>query len=179
VAKYIYAAILGLIGAVIIHIIMLFLIPHWTGQLLWDRLRQDIPPYQFTVLPAGNPIAQRADPLLPIRVCRFDLSENPIHLTAAGNAPFWSLSIYSEKGDNLYSISSSSAPDGILDIFAMDPQEVMDFKHNLPDDDADSVILGLNAGRNFAVLRVLSPSPDWNQAAAAFWASAQCRPLKD
>lgn len=175
-AKLLYAVLLGLIGAVIVHITVLLLIPHYTGALLWQRLSRETPAYQFAALPAGDPIAKTADPFFRLRLCRFNLEDNPVHLTAAGNVPFWSLSIYTQKGENIYSINSSTAPGGILNMVVLDPPDLMDFKHNMPEAYADAALTALNGSKNFIILRALLPSADWQKQVDAFFKAAKCAP---
>lgn len=173
-AKFLYAVLLGLVGAIIVHITVLLLIPYYTGSLLWVRLSRETPYYQFSALPAGNPVAKTADPFFRLKLCRFDLEESPVHLTAAGRVPFWSLSIYTQKGENIYSINSSTAPNRALDMIVIDPLELMDFKHNIPEAYANSALTALNGGKNFIVLRALLPSADWQNQVEDFFASAKC-----
>lgn len=174
-AKLLYTLALGLIGAVIVHLTILLLVLPYSSSLLWSRLIRETTPWHFVDLPAANPIRKTADPFFRLQLCRFNLEESPARLTAAGNVPFWSLSIYTQRGENIYSINSHTAPGGVLDMIAVSPLEMMDFKHNLPPAYAGSAVTALNDGNNFAVLRALLPSPDWQEQVAGFFASAKCR----
>lgn len=173
-ARLCYALLLGLFGAALVHIGIILLVPHYTGAALWNELKAEIPAYQFTALPRAGKLAARADPFLRQIFCRFNLADGPVRLSAAGAAPFWSLAVYSAKGEALYSITDSSAPGGAVDVIIIDPAEFMDFKHNLPEAYTDSAYAALNGGRNFAVLRVLVPSADWREETDAFLQTAKC-----
>lgn len=172
--KFLYAAILGIIGAIIVHILVLFLVPHYARPLLWRELDAAIPPYYFAPPPKGSIIAQTADPFFRLRLCRFDLEESPVHITARGAVPFWSLSFYTQKGENIYSISSSTAPDAKLDIVAIDPSEAAEFKHNAPAAYENSAYAALTGSKNFIVLRILLPSPDLQKQTENFLSSLKC-----
>jgi len=174
VAKFCYIVIVGLLGAVLAHIGILLLVPYYAGSQLWTELKAELPAWQFTALPPQARLNRAADPFFRRIFCRFDLNEAPARLSAAGSAPYWSLAIYNAEGENIYSLTGAGAPDGRLDIIAIDPAELMDFKHNLPDKYADAALAPLNDGKNFAVLRVLVPSADRAAEAEVFLRSAQC-----
>jgi len=175
VAKFAYIMLLGLLGAAAAHIGILLLVPHYAGSQLWTGLSADLPAWQFSPLPPQAAAAQRADPFFRQIYCRFNLSESPAHLTAGAGAPFWSLAIYNAEGENIYSLTSATAPDGALDLIAIDPAELAEFKRNPPDIYAETNFAALNDGRNFAVLRALVPSADREAEAAEFLRRARCR----
>jgi len=174
VAKLLYAVLLGLIGAVLVHLTVLLLILPYSGSALWTRLSRETTAYRFVTLPADNPVSKTADPFFRLKLCRFNLEESPAHLAAAGDVPFWSLSIYTQKGENIYSINSNTAPDNVLNMIAVNPLEIMDFKHNMPEAYIGAAVAALNSSNNFAILRALLPSADWQKQVEDFFAGAKC-----
>ncbi|UXM96278.1 hypothetical protein N5853_06630 [Bartonella sp. HY329] len=174
-----YIALMAVLGAIIVHITLLFLYPTLQQQVFWGEIKQLAPANQFTALPAQNSIIQETDPIAQIRLCHFDLSNNPIHFYAKGNVAFWSLSIYNDKGDNLYSINDRTSPDQILDLVLGDPIQIMDYRQIIADKIKKPVLTQQSLDRGFAILRVLKPSNDWQKNIDTFFSSAKCSEISD
>jgi len=82
VGKLLYCLLASFLGMVIVHICVLFLIPTYAGNPLMERLEKQSAPWQFVPIDGDNPIAARQDPTFRLRICHFDLNEEPIHLAA-------------------------------------------------------------------------------------------------
>ncbi len=96
--RFIYTALLAIIGAIIVHICVLFLIPYWAQDNIWTALKKSGTSYQFVDFTPNNPIQQSADPLFLLKVCRFNLENGPVHLKALKTRQFWSLAAYTHDG---------------------------------------------------------------------------------
>jgi len=183
VIKFCYCSALTLMGAVIVHIGLLFFIPSYAGNSISARLallQEAQEEGHFIALDREDPIVARLDPAFRLRACSLDLNEGPVRLTAAGDVPFWSLSLYGEDGSNLYSINSRIMPAGQLDLVIGDPIQIMDYKHNnalegqgIGGQD-ESVTTQHNIARGFVILRAYSPSSDWEFLVNSFLDSARC-----
>jgi len=181
VIKFFYGLLLSFFGAVIVHICIILFIPSYTGHLLMERLKKQHAGWQFVTLDPEHPIAARLDPAFRLRICHFDLSEEPIHLTAEGNVPFWSLSLYDQDSNNLYSLNSRIMPGDRLDLVVGTPIQIMDYKRDSATDDplftqqqSNSILTQHSILEGFIVLRTYVPSADWDLLAEAFLQSARC-----
>lgn len=179
VNRLFYAIVLGLLGAVIVHICVLLLVPHYARYNAWSWLRQDARAYRLQDLDADNPVMKTADPLFRLKACYFNLANGPVHITAKGQVPFWSLSIYNHTGINLYSLNNRTAPNGALDMVVSDPIQMIDFKQSMAATYMHSVLTAQNISNGFFILRVLKPSADWDKQVEAFLASASCQQIND
>jgi len=175
VIRVCYYLLLIFFGAVIVHISVLMLIPTYVGHPVMERLYSQGAPWQFMALEDDNPIMVRQDPAFHLLVCYFDLREDLVHLSAEGNVQFWSLSLYDEDANNLYSLNSRVMPGGKLDLVIGDPIQIMDYKQdNKTEEKEDSILTQHNITEGFVILRAYVPSADWETAAETFLQSAQC-----
>lgn len=176
-AKLFYAVVLGLLAGVIVHICVLLLVPYYARYNTLSQLQRSGPLYRFQNPGRDNPAVKTSDPLFRLEICAFSLANSPVHVTATGQVPFWSLSIYNDTGINLYSLNSRTAPNGMLDMVVSTPIQMIDFRQALPEAYLNSVLTAQNANNGFFILRVLKPSADWDRQVEAFLASASCKQI--
>jgi len=177
-SRIFYMSFLGLLGAVIVHIALVLLLPsHIMRQSHLQRIAALMPAYQFAELEKNDPIITMLDPAFLLRICHFDLSLGTVSLTAQGHVPFWSLSLYMPDGSNIYSLNSTTSPTGGLDLVLGDTIGIMDYRQSLEDNASQVILSGHDIEKGFVILRVFSPSPDWALATDAFLQSASCRPI--
>jgi len=179
-SRIFYMSFLGLLGAVIVHItLVLFLPSHIIKQSHLQRIAAHVPAYQFAEFQENDPIMTMLDPAFLPRFCYFDLSLGTVSLTAQGHVPFWSLSLYTPDGSNIYSLNSTTSPTGGLDLVLGDAIGIMDYRQSLEDNTSQAILSGHDIEKGFVILRVFSPSPDWALATSAFLQSASCRPIDE
>jgi len=176
VIKFFYYLILTFLGAVIVHICVLLLISTYAGSPIMARLETEGAAGQFFALAEDNPITLRLDPAFRLSACHFDLDDGPVHLTAQGDVPFWSLSLYDRDGSNLYSINSRVMTGGQLDLVVGQPIQMMDYRVNTTQTEGQggNILTQYDIRRGFVMLRAYSPSSDWEPYVAEFLRSARC-----
>ncbi|WP_336294060.1 DUF1254 domain-containing protein [Bartonella sp. CB169] len=173
-ARFIHTGLLVGIGAIIVHICILFLTPYWTQDNIWIGLKKSGAPYQFVNLDANNYIQQSTDPFFLIKVCRFDLENGPVHLKALKTTQFWSLAAYTYDGIIFYSLNDRTAPDATLDLIIGKPIQIIELKQSKTKNNANSVFVAKNLNKGFAILRVFAPSLLKKKESEAFFSSATC-----
>ena len=126
--RLLLALLVGLVGALIVHIGVIFAMPRVAEDSAWARLTGIMEPFVPTVLSAGGSVAPAAgsavvaspfgfmDPAFVTTACRFSLALGPVRLVAEPTTAFWSASINARSGDNLYSINERLALDGRFDL---------------------------------------------------------------
>ncbi|MBB5073548.1 putative membrane protein [Bartonella callosciuri] len=177
--RFIYAALLAIIGAIIVHICVLFLIPYWTQNNIWTGLKKSGAPYQFFDLDVNNSIQQTTDPLFLLKVCRFDLENGPVHLKALKTTQFWSLAAYTYDGIIFYTLNDHTAPDATLDLIIGKPVQIIELKQSKPKNKVNSVLVAKNLNKGFALLRIFAPSFLAKKESEVFFSSATCRRLSE
>lgn len=169
----------GLVGAAVIHIVVLFLTPYYSERDIWSRLAERAGLFDIVVLSdaaEGAPPLWSADPLLRAVGCRFDLTDGPVQVSAAAGATFWSLSAYDRKGLNLFSINDKTA-DATVDIVFATPFQAIELRKDNPEELAASIIVEFGAVEGVVALRAFQPDWTHREAVDAFLAGASCRQI--
>ncbi|WP_455466525.1 DUF1254 domain-containing protein [Bartonella sp. B39] len=172
--RFIHAALLASIGAIIVHVCILFLTPYWAQNNIWKQLKKSGDPYQFVNLDAHNPIQQTTDPFFLLKVCRFNLENGPVHLKALKTTQFWSLAAYTHEGIIFYNLNDRTAPDTTLDLIIGKPIQIIELKKSKSTRNTNSVLIAQNLNEGFALLRVFAPSLLAKKESEAFFSSVTC-----
>lgn len=94
------------------------------------------------------------DPSVLHRVCPFDVTQGPVKISIAPSQRYWSLSIYSQKGDSYYSINDRQAIGFKLKIFVKRGVAENSDAETLPELVPDKTVISAPTPKNWAVLRV-------------------------
>jgi len=178
--RLLYVLILGLVGAGIVHISILFMLPSYSERDVWSKLSAVAAPY--TVVKLGPDIMDgsavaAANPLLLAAACRFDLAEAPVRVQSEGSVPFWSLSIYDNNGLNNFSITDRTSNDRALDFIALSPAQMQEIRGRVPEEFDRSVFVESGLEEGVVLVRVFLSDDTWQGAVDAFLRNLSCRPL--
>lgn len=177
-AKVLRLLLLGLIGAAIVHIAVLLLVPLYSSKNAWSHLEALGDTYRFHLLSEKSGLISDQDPLMEQAACRFDLSEGPVHITTKGATPFWSLSVYAPNGDNLYSLNDNVSADKQLDLIIADPIGIAALRSEGVQNDGRSIIIEQDVSEAAVVLRSFIPDASWHQQVQNFFTQASCAPYE-
>ncbi|PYE88377.1 DUF1254 domain-containing protein [Phyllobacterium leguminum] len=173
-----YALALGLLGAAIVHIIVLLLVPVYSERNIWAQVVAGGDAYRFHVLePDKDGRGGFRDPLFQLAACRVDLADGPVHVTATGNVPFWSVSIHDRKGETLYSVNDRASTAEALDLVVANPVQMVHLKKDLPEEAAQSILVEENMGKGFVLIRAFTPDLSWGPSVRRFLSDAECASL--
>jgi uncharacterized membrane protein len=173
-----YAILVGLVGAGIVHIAILLMLPSFSERDAWSKLAASAEPYAVTRLAqaAGRPSVLRSpDPFFNAIACRFDLGEGIAHLAAEGSVPFWSASVYDRNGQNIYSFNDRTSADGTLDFVIATPLQMTEMRKNLPAEFETSVFVEADIGEGIVVIRSFVPDASWKPVISGYLDSVSCR----
>ncbi|GGB08891.1 DUF1254 domain-containing protein [Brucella endophytica] len=174
--RLVYALGLGLIGAGIVHIAVLLLVPVYSDRNAWSRITAQGEAYRFHVLDAGKDGGFH-DPLFQLAACRFDLADGPVQVTATGNVPFWSVSVHGRNGETLYSVNDRASTDGKLDLVVANRLQMVNLKKDLPEEAAASILAEEEMSEGFVLIRAYTPDPTWVPSVRRFLSEAGCETL--
>lgn len=176
--KVLYATLLGLLGAGILHIAILLLVPKLTERSAWLQLATASDLYKITPLAAetgGTPVVKSVDPLFTAIACRFDLADGIVQLKAQPEAiPFWSVSIYDRSGHNIYSFNDHGASKGLLDTVILTPAQMLEVRKDLPPEYQGSVFVEARIDEGIVVVRSFIPDESWRPAVMQFLQGTTC-----
>ncbi len=186
--RLLLAVLVGLVGAAIVHIAIIFSIPLQAENDAWARLSRlgDL----FSVVRIENrrdpqagasaaPAFAFIDPAFIDAACRFSLEDGPVRLTADDRTGFWTASVYARNGDNHYSINERVALEGALDLF-IGTREQLDLARvegsEVPD---QTVMVELPTTQGYVMVRSLVDSESERPFVDRFVRSITCRPATD
>lgn len=174
--RLLHALLLGLVGAGLVHIAVLLLVPAYSERDAWSALSQQANFYRPVRLdpPAGPPLIDSLDPLLDAVACRFDLAEGVMQLRGEGSVPYWSISIYDRAGLNVFSLNDRSAPQGRLDFVVATPVQMIALRNALPPEMDESAFIEADVGEGIAVVRSFAPDESFEPSVSAWLRGIDC-----
>ncbi len=175
IAPFLRLVLLGVIGAAIVHICVLLLVPVYSDMNAWSRIEAITEPYRLHHLDAKAGPISNSDPLIEEALCRFDLADGPVRITADGDVPYWSLSVYAPNGENLYSFNDTVSNERRLDLILADPLGMASLRVAGTQADGQSLLVTQDIGEGAVVLRVFAPDATWKAQIHAFFDQAQCQ----
>lgn len=177
VSKSLYIVAMGLIGAIIVHLITLFLLPSLSANNTWTLIvnNTDIGIPQ----PINDSIADDRqnlflDPMFEVAACRFDLSEGVMRITADGDALLWTVAVFEPSGTTVFSANDRIANSRNVDLAIVNQSQLRFARQNTPDELAQSIVASAQQDEGFALLRVYAPDPSWKSSAKKFLDSMRC-----
>jgi len=182
--KLLLTLLIGLVGAAIVHIAVIFAIPREAENDAWSRLSRLGPLFATVLIPTvpaeGADPAPGADfvfvdPAFIDVACRFDLEGAPVRVQAAERTGFWSASIYARGGDNLYSISERVALEGRLDLLIGTRDQLDLARVEGTEEDDTAIPVELPAGDGYVTVRALVLADSERPFVDRFARSIACR----
>lgn len=177
--RFLHAVLAAIVGAAIVHIVILLMLPHFTDKDAWSRLSALGDRYEVVKIgdaPGERPIPGLDDPLFEAVACRFDLSDGAVHVHAKGRVPFWSMSAYGRNGQNVYSLNDRTATDRALDFVVVSPTDMLTMRKELPPEFAQSIFVEAPIERGIVVVRAFVPDATWRERVDDFLAGLACDP---
>jgi uncharacterized membrane protein len=169
----------GILLGGIVHLATVLVLPRTATQDAYLRLAPLTPVNAVAPLPVPTPdtaILPFMDPAFAVAVCRYDLSETPLKLTAPVSQAYTSVSFYTRHGVAYYAINDRAAGRRVIELELMTAAQ----RSQLPEDEevtaADRLIVESPTLTGLVVLRALSPEPGSMPLARGVLAAAQCRP---
>lgn len=178
--RFLYLLTLGGLGALLVHLLTIFLIPRFAENDAWARLPRPEQVGAFTLLKPEEQLASNMrafDPNFVFGACRFDLSDGPYSLTGGTAPTFWSLSVYNRGGTNVYSINDKSLQGNNLDVVIATPLQITEMQTDAPPEFSRSVFVQVESTEGFVLLRSYVQEEGLLEPAKEFVGSARCEPL--
>ena len=173
--RLLYAVAVGLVGAGIVHVAVLMLLPGFSERDAWSRLAMAADLYRVVRIDASaGALIRSVDPLFFAAACRFDLSEGIVHVRAPGKAPFWSVSVYDRAGQNIYSFNDRTNESGALDFVVLTRPQTIELRKALPADLEGSIFVETAVDEAIVVVRAFVPDESWEPTVAEFLDQITC-----
>lgn len=174
IRRLVLALCIGLVGAGLVHIAVIFLMPSSAPASSWKRLSTVGDPF---LLERVDAILPEADPLFAVASCRFDLSRGPLRLTASGNVPFWSVALINSDGQTAWSMNerNGSGSSGDLDVMVVTALQSAEFRRETPPELASTVFARFDDDEGLVILRVFRPDPSFEPVVQNYFESVGCK----
>lgn len=175
-ARLLHAILLGLLGAGVVHIIVLLLVPTYSQRDAWSVLSERSNYYTMTRVdpPGARPLIASIDPLFNAVACRFDLGEGIVRVNGTGEVPYWSVSVYDRGGQNVFSFNDNSTQDRTLDFVVATSVQMIELRNALPVEFDRSVFIEADIGEGIVVVRAFAPDESWDDTVARYLAGLDC-----
>jgi uncharacterized membrane protein len=169
----------GLLLGGIVHFATILYLPNTATQNAYARISAIAP--VNSVVPLPTPSAEKSvlplmDPAFAAAVCRYDLNEAPLKLTAPVSPAYTSVTFYTDKDVAYYAINDRAAGRRSIELDLMTAAQ----KEQLPEDEevaaADRLIVESPSRTGLIVLRALAPEIGVMPAAISTLAGAKCEP---
>jgi uncharacterized membrane protein len=164
----------------IVHISATLAVP-WVGANTdLQKLHEGLPVHRMVVLPPPTPGAQILPFLAPdtmLAVCRYDLKQGPVMISATLRDVGWALSLHSPQGDNFYALPAQQLRRSEVSFLLLPPSEAASTLvpgSRRPTMDATHIEAPTNEG--LVVVRAPLKGLAWRAEAAAALSRAKCTP---
>jgi uncharacterized membrane protein len=169
----------GVILGGIVHLGTILALPRTASQDAYARL-EPITTVN-TMTPVPRPTAAKAllpymDPAFAVAVCRYDLDNGPMRLTAPVSQAYTSVTFYTRRGVAYYGINDRAAGRRTIELFLMTKAQHEAMPEDAEVTAADRLIIDSPTTTGLIVLRALSPEPGLMPMAQASVAAARCVP---
>ncbi|WP_313532206.1 DUF1254 domain-containing protein [Shinella sp.] len=174
--SFLYAIAIGLVGAALLHIVIILSLPSFTGRDAYTRVQTFGENNRFFPLASvGDTLAPlNDDPAMKTAVCTFSVENGPIRLFADGEVPFWSLAVYDDASNEVFSMNDRTSVTGALDTLIATPIQLIGIRKALPPELEQSILVEMRGNEGYAVLRTFVPTASRQPAAVGFLAEASC-----
>jgi uncharacterized membrane protein len=167
----------GLILGGIVHLSTVLAMPQAATQDAYSRLTPLTPVNAMVPLPAPTAeatIMPFMDPAFAAAVCRYDLTNGSIKLSAPVSQAYTSVTFYTRKSVAYYAINDRAAGRRTIELDLMTPEQHADMPEEEDVTAADRLIIESPSTVGLIVLRALAPEPGLMPMARRALAAAKC-----
>lgn len=177
--KTLIALITGVLGAAVLHIMIILLLPLYTGSDAWSKIINLGAEYEFHVLAnQENPTGlYNEDIHIQSAVCYFDLEDGPLQITANSSTDMWTFGTFDTDANEVFSMSARSSIQGEVNFLIVTRAQILALRSEEPDLVSGTIAIEMAEPQGYAVLRAIAP--DFSQVAEArnFLSAASCAVL--
>ncbi|MGF7160283.1 putative membrane protein [Rhodoligotrophos appendicifer] len=189
--RFAFWCIAVLLLAATTHLAVVLFTPGISMESIIGRVFTTAPLNSMVVLEAdATPtILREANPDLVYAVCPYDISVQPLSISTKIPEFYWSISIYSDRGDNVYTLNDQQAGVSALDFRLELEPPTLDLTQLVASDEeeeatkeaavaaADNIVhLETPTERGVVLLRAFLPDPAYRSRVTAALQASSCAP---
>lgn len=127
----------------------------------------------FTQISPQQNLIQNQDPLFETLICHFNTRKSPVLIAGQGYVPFWSLTIFDQKSNQIFSTTQMATNQPGPLILVGNPLQFLQLKTIWPDFHKGNQV-PLYTYNGYAVLRIARLNKTWEINSKNFINSAFC-----
>ncbi|MBO9425096.1 hypothetical protein J7444_10220 [Labrenzia sp. R4_1] len=146
----------------VIHILVVLTIPQNVQHSAYDDALTYGPDRQFNLLPdvrPGEEALPGLDPAMKHAICRFQLSAGPVFFDAGIPASFWSIGVFNQAGETVYSLNNRTAGADRLSMLLITSEQLSILRQNPPANLEDLIVIETETISGIALLRAYVSHP--------------------
>lgn len=170
-SRYVYATLVGLVGAALVHLAIVLLLPRLSENDVWRQIEARAAlndPVRLDRYGVELNAADTLDPMFAVIACRYDLAAGAFSITAPPTGDFWSVAIFDDLGRILFSANDRIVATENLDIVIARPQQMRILQQAPRPEFTNAVLTEANRDKGFAVLRIFRPDDTYEPVVRAF-----------
>ena len=175
--KIIYALLVGVVGAALLHLVIILSVPHYSNRDAYSLALTANAANRFQVIEENARLGSLTndDPFMRNAICTFDISDKPLRLTGFGVVPFWSVAVFDDASNEIFSMNERTSVRGQLDVVVADAAQLALIRKVQPSELSGSINVEASRAQGYVVLRSLVPQPSFEMEALRFLQSANCQ----
>lgn len=180
--KWLYiglAVLTGLLGAALLHILIILVLPYNTGSDAWSKVVSIGEPFEFYALAnQDNPTELfNEDINIQTAVCPYDLEEGPVLIVADDPTTMWTFATYDTESNEVFSMSARSAINGEVNFLIVTKAQLLTLRREEPDLVNETIAIEVDDIEGYVILRSIVPSLSALAEARNFLTNASCARL--
>jgi uncharacterized membrane protein len=176
--RWLLLTFIGIVLGGVVHLATVLFLPRTATNDAYSRLTPLAPVNQMVPLPQPTPtdaVVPFMDPAFATAVCRYDLSNGPIKLSAPVSQAYTSVSFYERYGAAYYAITDRAAGRRVIELDLMTAKQ----RAQVPEDEevtaADRLIVESPTPTGLIVVRAMVSEASLLPMAQRAVASAKCQ----
>ncbi len=175
--RALYIGICSLLLAGIVHIVIIMLIPYVSSKDAARIISKNGTVNNVVLIgETGQIKLSEKDPFFKLALCRYDLSQAGLQISAEKIDSFWSASVFSSTGNVIYSFNDRTAIANKLELLLVNSIQRADLRQSKPEELETSILVEVPANNGFFLLRALITDDSKLEAVNAFLDKVTCEP---
>jgi len=170
----------ALIIAALVHLGVVLLVPRLATRDAFARLAPLGALNETVALPRAGPketLLPYADPAVAVSLCRFDLAQGPIRVTAPTGRAFASISMHTRRGLVFYDLTDKAATRGVIGAVLATPDDIRALvAHDDEENPSRDLRIAAPDREGYVTMRVFSELPSLYAEAEAQARQLKCSP---
>jgi len=173
----VYIVFCSLLFAGIVHIAIVMLIPHLSSKDAVRIISQNGKPNEVILIgETGKVKINERDPFFKLALCRYDLEDAALQISADKVDSFWSASVFNSSGNIVYSFSDRTAIGNKLELLLVNAIQQADLRQSKPEEIETSILVEVPSNKGFFLLRSLIEDESRLATTNAFLEKMTCLP---